>query len=174
MIVHLFEGFALLFTSYIFFADGKQYLPYFTLAASIGFFISVYVSIKKGRNANPVQEKEWLFSYGTLQKAEVQAELFGRLLKGKNDSLTGYKILRIEISDESFLARREEKMQSTLSATGNKQDEVKGMVFQLSPEELLRADQYEPENYERVQITLRSGIIAWVYCAKTSFSSLNS
>jgi hypothetical protein len=43
LLVHLFEGLALLFTSYIFFEDGKTYLPYITLTASIGFFISVVV-----------------------------------------------------------------------------------------------------------------------------------
>jgi hypothetical protein len=45
-----FEGVALLFTSYIFFEEGKKYLPYVTLAASIGFFVSVvviYIQTKK-------------------------------------------------------------------------------------------------------------------------------
>lgn len=33
--------------------------------------------------------KEYLFSYGTLQRDEVQLELFGRLLTGKKDPLVG-------------------------------------------------------------------------------------
>ena len=50
LLVHVFEGVALLFTSYIFFEEGKKYLPYVTLAASIGFFVSVvviYIQTKK-------------------------------------------------------------------------------------------------------------------------------
>ena len=52
LLVHLFEGLALLFTSYIFFEDGKTYLPYITLTASIGFFISVFVIYIKTRKTN--------------------------------------------------------------------------------------------------------------------------
>ncbi len=47
LLVHLFEGLALLFTSYILFEDDKIYLPYITLAASIGFFISVVIIYNK-------------------------------------------------------------------------------------------------------------------------------
>ena len=52
ILVHLFEAIALLFTTYIFFKDGKTYLQYFTLAAAIGFFISVIVLFRKGRITN--------------------------------------------------------------------------------------------------------------------------
>jgi hypothetical protein len=43
LLVHVFEGVGLLFTLYIFFEESKKYLPYITLAASIGFFVSVLV-----------------------------------------------------------------------------------------------------------------------------------
>lgn len=45
--VHFFEALVGLFTAYIFFKEGKVYLPYVCLIASIGFFISVYVSLVK-------------------------------------------------------------------------------------------------------------------------------
>jgi hypothetical protein len=51
LFVHLFEGFALLFTAYIFFRENKIYLPYVTLAASVGSFVSVIVLFIKTRKA---------------------------------------------------------------------------------------------------------------------------
>ncbi len=109
--------------------------------------------------------KEFLFSYGTLQKGKVQWELFGRALKGTKDVLKGYIISTIEIKDEAFLAKGEDKYQRTLTATNNIADKVEGTAFEISGEELLQADKYEPGNYKRIQVTLRSGLQAWIYIA---------
>src|SRR5687768_15800341 len=106
--------------------------------------------------------QEYLFSYGTLQKEKVQQELFGRVLTGKKDILEGYKIAAIEITDENFLSKGEEKLQRTLLATNNNYDKVEGTVFEISHAELMQADKYEPDNYQRIKVTLRSGIKAWV------------
>jgi hypothetical protein len=43
VLVHLFEGFAMLLTTYIFYHDEKEYLPVITLIAAIGFFLSAYL-----------------------------------------------------------------------------------------------------------------------------------
>jgi gamma-glutamylcyclotransferase (GGCT)/AIG2-like uncharacterized protein YtfP len=107
--------------------------------------------------------KENLFSYGTLQKTQVQLKLFGRLLDGERDVLKGYKLSPIEIKDESFLAKGEDKYQLTLIPS--KDDMVEGTVFAISEEELLSADRYEPENYKRIKVALRSGKEAWIYVA---------
>jgi gamma-glutamylcyclotransferase (GGCT)/AIG2-like uncharacterized protein YtfP len=109
--------------------------------------------------------KEFLFSYGTLQKEKVQLELFGRLLHGTKDILEGYKISTIEISDKEFLAKGEEKYQRTLIASNNNDDKVEGTVFEISEEELFVADKYEPANYKRIKAVLRSGKQAWIYVA---------
>ena len=109
--------------------------------------------------------KENLFSYGTLQKEKVQLELFGRLLNGAKDILKGYKLSSIEIKDESFLAKGEEKFQKTLVPTKNDADIIKGTVFEISEEELRFADKYEPDNYKRVKVLLQSGEEAWIYLA---------
>lgn len=107
--------------------------------------------------------KEHLFSYGTLQKESVQLELFGRLLEGMKDILPGYKLASIEITDENFLSKGEENIQRTLvEAKGEK---VEGMIFEISEAELLQADKYEPDNYQRVKVTLQSGREAWIYVA---------
>lgn len=106
---------------------------------------------------------ENLFSYGTLQRIDVQLELFGRLLHGAKDVLRDYKIDSIEITDESFLAKGEDKFQWTL--VPSKGDRVEGTVFEISADELLLADSYEPDNYRRIKITLQSGTKAWIYVA---------
>ena len=109
--------------------------------------------------------KENLFSYGTLQKDKIQLELFGRLLNGAKDILKGYKLSSIEIKDESFLAKGEENIQQTVIPSKDN-DIIEGIVFEISEEELFLADKYEPENYIRVKIVLRSGKEAWIYAAK--------
>ena len=106
---------------------------------------------------------ENLFSYGTLQKSEIQLKLFGRLLDGAKDILKGYKLSPIEIKDESFFAKGEDKYQLTLTAS--KDAAVEGTVFEISEEELLLADKYEPENYRRIKVALESGKEAWIYIA---------
>jgi gamma-glutamylcyclotransferase (GGCT)/AIG2-like uncharacterized protein YtfP len=109
--------------------------------------------------------KELLFSYGTLQKEKVQMELFGRLLQGTKDVLEVYKISFIEIKDEAFLSKGEDKQQRTLIPSNNKADRIEGSVFEISEEELLLADKYEPANYKRIKVMLRSGKQAWIYLA---------
>ena len=105
----------------------------------------------------------FLFSYGTLQRPDVQLELFGRLLPGTSDSLAGYRVERIEITDEAFLEKDEDRFQKILVHTGDQNDIVKGMALELSEKEISEADKYEPVNYKRVFVTLVSGKHAWVY-----------
>jgi hypothetical protein len=47
----LFEALVLLFTAYILFKEGKTYVPYFNLAASIGLFISVIVLLYRRKKS---------------------------------------------------------------------------------------------------------------------------
>src|SRR6476619_6865805 len=100
--------------------------------------------------------KEYLFSYGTLQKQNVQVELFGRLLNGTRDVLEHYRIVEIEIRDEKFLATGADKCQKTLGWSSDPNDVIEGMVFEMSRDELLMADRYEPANYKRIEVKLRS------------------
>lgn len=109
--------------------------------------------------------KEYLFSYGTLQKDSLQLDLFGRLLQGTKDKLMGYKVAPAEITDEAFLSKGEQKDQLTVTVSPDKNDAIEGMVFEITAEELLHADKYEPVNYKRIQIKLESGKEAWVYVA---------
>ena len=113
---------------------------------------------------------ELLFSYGTLQKETVQRSLFGRVLSQTADFLEGYKIIRIEINDPEFLAKGENRFQNTLAPASNNKDKIKGTVLELTPEELDRADQYEPVGYTRKKVKLVSGRDAWIYMHKKNLS----
>ena len=109
-----------------------------------------------------------LFSYGTLQFEKVQLETFSRKLKGKKDTLTKYKLGKIEIRDPEVLASSDEKYHPILNYSGNSSDEVKGLVFEVTKEELLKADTYEEENYKRILEVFESGQKAWVYIASNN------
>ena len=50
--------------------------------------------------------------------------------------------------------------------TGNEDEEVKGTVFKITSAELLKADSYEVDDYERIEVILKSGIKSWVYVGK--------
>lgn len=45
--VHLFESISLFLTSYIYFEEGKRFLPYITIFAATGFLIATIIHIKK-------------------------------------------------------------------------------------------------------------------------------
>jgi hypothetical protein len=108
---------------------------------------------------------EYLFSYGTLQKEKTQLELFGRKLGGHPDSLPGYSIREMTITDEQFLATGEDPRQRIVLPSENKNDSIEGTVLELTTEELLVADSYEPPGYKRVTVMLASGKKAWIYAA---------
>jgi Gamma-glutamyl cyclotransferase, AIG2-like len=102
-----------------------------------------------------------LFSYGTLQDEAVQMANFGRLLSGRPDRLPGYSLLPIAIRDPAVVALSG-KTQHTIAKRSHAAEEVPGTVFEITAQELAAADRYEVAEYTRVQVTLRSGVSAWV------------
>ncbi len=108
---------------------------------------------------------EYIFSYGTLRESRVQNELFGRRLTGNSDLLTGYRLREYEITDLDFVGRGGDERQQTLIETRESRDTVEGTVFEITYDEILLVDEYEPSEYRRVEVTLASGKEAWVYLA---------
>jgi gamma-glutamylcyclotransferase (GGCT)/AIG2-like uncharacterized protein YtfP len=106
---------------------------------------------------------EKLFSYGTLQYETVQLANFGRKLAGSLDQLPGFELSMLEITDPKVIATSGETHHPIVRYTGNPTNCVEGMVFEISTEELKRADSYEVSNYKRIKVKLVSGISAWVY-----------
>jgi hypothetical protein len=106
---------------------------------------------------------ENLFSYGTLQLESVQQSTFHRLLEGQPDSLTGYKVSQIAIKDPEVIAASGLTHHLIISQTGNKADVISGVVFKVTHDELILADEYEAEDYKRILVLLESGQRSWVY-----------
>lgn len=98
----------------------------------------------------------YLFTYGTLQEREVQLGVFSRPLTAFEDELPLYILSDKKVAD----------LYPTLRHTGQQEDSIKGQVYTLSHQELQKADLYEGEAYERIQIQLASGKNAWAYIAK--------
>ena len=109
-----------------------------------------------------------LFSYGTLQLASVQLANFDRLLLGQADRLPAWCQEQIEITDPVVLAQSGERYHPILRYSGLADDSVAGTVFTITAQDLLRADAYEVGDYQRVRVTLASGLLAWVYVARDS------
>ncbi len=107
-----------------------------------------------------------LFSYGTLQKEQVQIETFGRLLNGEKDILTGYKIEMLEITDPEVLRKSNQKYHPILEFSGNAEDEVEGVLFEVTDEEILQADKYEVDDYKRIETVFKSGKSGFIYVGK--------
>ena len=116
---------------------------------------------------------ENLFTYGTLQKEEVQLATFGRRLEGHADALPGYALKSIEILDEDFVVKSGTAIHRNLQFTGDLSNFVEGTVYSVSLQELEQADAYEPEGYKRVLVQLRSGAMAWVYLNVRAYGNVN-
>lgn len=109
------------------------------------------------------EARERLFSYGTLQLPAVQQANFGRLLEGAPDTLAGYVLDKLEITDPDVLAESGQRFHWIAVQTGRSEDRVPGVVFLITQEELAAADVYEAEEYARVEETFESGSKAWIY-----------
>jgi gamma-glutamylcyclotransferase (GGCT)/AIG2-like uncharacterized protein YtfP len=119
---------------------------------------------KPGHDTIHVTMTELLFSYGTLQQEGVQLAQFGRKLSGQPDALVGWHEKVVEITDPEVLAKSGKRFHPIVTP-GRKDDQVPGMVFEVTAEELAAADAYEVSDYKRVSARLASGKTAWV-CVK--------
>jgi hypothetical protein len=104
-----------------------------------------------------------LFSYGTLQQEGVQIATFGRRLEGGPDALAGYALSMAKIEDADVVAMSGKTHHPIVAFTGADADRVAGTVFEITDDELDRADAYEVDAYRRVLAPLASGLKAWVY-----------
>ena len=109
---------------------------------------------------------EKLFSYGTLQQEPVQLANFGRKLQGRADVVMGWRLQAVQITDPKVLALSGLSVHKIM-VPGQTTDEVDGVVFEITPQELKAADGYETADYKRVRVKLRSGTETWVYVASS-------
>ena len=104
-----------------------------------------------------------LFSYGTRQQPEVQLATFGRRLEGRPDTLAGYALRPLAITDPKVVAVSGSAVHTIACRTGCPEDRVPGVVFSLTEAELEAADRYETDAYARIEVVLASGAAAFVY-----------
>lgn len=106
---------------------------------------------------------ELLFTYGSLQFAEVQLDTFGRVVVGEPDVLPGYTIDYVEIDDRRGAEVSGLSAHPVLRHTGDPRDKVMGRLLHLTSDELDAADDDEVSMYRRISVPLASGRTAWVY-----------
>lgn len=107
--------------------------------------------------------KHNLFSYGTLQLEKVQLASFGRKLEGKKDILKGFKLEKLQITDEAVLSVSNEEFHPIAIETKLLADQIEGTLYKISQKELEQADHYEVSDYKRVEATFESGTKGWIY-----------
>ena len=108
----------------------------------------------------------YLFSYGTLQKEQVQIETFGRILTGHQDVLVGYELKMVEITDDEVLRKSKERFHPIIEYSGNGYDKVQGVLFEVTEQEIINADEYEVDDYKRVEVTFQSSKKGFLYAKK--------
>ena len=112
----------------------------------------------------PTDERtEYLFSYGTLQLESVQLSLFGRTVSGHRDILPRFAHALLKIEDPAEVAALGKTHHAIAKFTRHVDDTVAGTALNVTMDELLNADAYEPPEYQRVRVVLRSGMQAWVH-----------
>ena len=104
-----------------------------------------------------------LFSYGSLQLPAVQRATYGRLLDGRPDTLSGYQLAPLAITDPDVVRLSGADVHSIARRSRDPADRIGGLVFVLTGEELLATDRYEVDVYARIEVRLDSGVRAFVY-----------
>jgi len=100
-----------------------------------------------------------LFSYGTLQREDVQVATFGRTLSGRADELLAFELVPAARGGPAHA-------NIVRGAAGSR---VAGMAFEVSDSELAAADEYEHrDDYTRIEAALASGRTSWVYVSRKS------
>jgi len=72
-------------------------------------------------------------------------------------------LIPVEITDPDVVRVSGQKVHTIAVSSGNPDDRVEGIVFLLSEPELAATDAYETDAYARVERSLESGRLAWVY-----------
>lgn len=101
---------------------------------------------------------EQLFSYGTLRSKEIQRQIFNKVLTGTPDQLLGHKLKSLQIEEEFGMADY-----VVVVPSQDPTDIIHGVVFNITPADLAKVDLFESNAYKRVQVTLESGAVAWIY-----------
>ena len=99
-----------------------------------------------------------LFVYGTLATGETLKNILGRDVPGIPATLDDYDGSKtVTIENESYPAAEKKKKHS-----------IRGLLVEVTPEELEKLDVWETDAYRRKEVGLTNGKKAWVYLNKNS------
>jgi gamma-glutamylcyclotransferase (GGCT)/AIG2-like uncharacterized protein YtfP len=94
-----------------------------------------------------------LFSYGSLQRTDVQQSAFGRVFDGARDEVVGWQIVPPSPRGSPHA-----------NAIRSEASHIAGTAFVVTDAELAAADAYERrDDYVRVMVRLASGREGWMY-----------
>gem|GEM_PF-2451574 len=144
---------------------GLLHLGLTGLAGAIVWTTAPSLAPRPPHRPAPDAEQNRVFSYGTLRQAEVQDALFGGVVRTIEDSLPGWRLDWVTITDPEVI-RTSGSDRHPILRRGTPEDRVDGAYLVLGYEWQLRAvDEYEVSDYTRIRVTLDSGTTAWVYVA---------
>lgn len=102
-----------------------------------------------------------IFCYGTLQEAQVQTDLIGRVVTGELTSISGYVVLRDYVDPTDGIAY------PRVVAMPN--GCVYGRVLEFTDSEVLALNEYETEMYTLEDITTATGEVVKIYMPNPNF-----
>ena len=103
-----------------------------------------------------------VFSYGTLRQPEVQLALFAREVHTIPDTLPGWRLDWITITDPHVIKASGSDRHPILHR-GATTDVVEGAYLEITDDELPAVDDYEVADYHLIEVRLASGVSVWVY-----------
>lgn len=104
-----------------------------------------------------------VFSYGTLQLPRVQRTLYGRALESADDVLPGFETVPMKITDPAVIEASGSDLHLALVPSRDPAAVIPGKALRMTETELAATDVYEGTNYRRIEVTLDSGVRAFVY-----------
>jgi len=91
----------------------------------------------------------------------------GRRVSGRDAYLPGWRLQQLRIADDTVVGVSGEAVHPIAVPDPDVVEGVAGSVLELSPEELVRVDDYEVGDYERVRVSLGDGTRVWFYAARS-------
>lgn len=82
-----------------------------------------------------------------MEPCTVQIATFQRLIQGTTDLLSGFVLAQLKIDDANVVDNSGSATHPIAEHTGNAVEQIKGMVFRITAEELALADGYEVAGY---------------------------
>lgn len=130
---------------------------------------SVYQQIKANLIKFEKQKKHLLFSYDILNSQDIQLQIYGRRLDGMDDTLSGYTLKDSNLNGSKVKDNRTRTLSQHAIKTKDPKDKVKGMLYEITGEELVQTDRHILKNYHRVLETTDSGAEVWLYMENNTF-----